>query len=184
MRTIAKRQPVPPAGFGLAQSPRPDSADVPTFAVIRNRAAPGWAGLRRARGCNTGRCGCPPAGGNGSGWRAMVPSRGSCGQIRPLHIARGHQQAPRTLAHGAWAAHQAVRMQPRLCATSSTGPSASATVSSSRAVQSPRSGASSRAAPRAGSRAAAPSGFASGQGQSSASRAAARMLRGLITIIL
>src|SRR6218665_2489007 len=39
-----------------------------------------------------------------------------------------------------WAAHHAARMQPRLCATSSTGPSASTTVSSSRAVQSPRSG--------------------------------------------
>eukprot|EP01136_Pigoraptor_vietnamica_P028502 Opistho-1_new@7513 len=49
--------------------------------------------------------------------------------------------APRTLA--AWrvcAAHQAVRMQPRLCAASTTGPSASATVSSRRADQSPRSG--------------------------------------------
>ena len=38
------------------------------------------------------------------------------------------------------AAHQAVRMQPRLCATSTTGARAASTASSSCTVQSPRNG--------------------------------------------
>ena len=38
------------------------------------------------------------------------------------------------------AAHAAVRMQPRLCATSTAGSSRESTISSSRATQSPRSG--------------------------------------------
>ena len=171
MLACSGRQFLQPA-MAFAQSPRPDSVfDVPTFEFLihktgRPRTKAGFGALK---GCHLGYgiVNRTPAGqGNSAAGSAMGASRGSVGQIRSLPHPRGCQQG----AGGSWALvgppTRGEDADGRLCATSSTGPSASATVSSAGPTSRHlRSGRIQSCWSHAVVPCSAPIGFASGRGQ-------------------